>query len=244
MALDATFFRRAKRANRAVEITDTEAVIPAVKDRAEIRVPLPNRRALTVEERKEKLEARNLQVTALEEEIEIERKKLMALTKTYKETRSGIPEIVAQNQKVKEMMERRSALVHPEVWIELIKGLTLKDIFESKRDTRKIANNVGVYQVKRRVEPISSLYVDIGAAAAAAVAKAEYEEAEEIDARIAAEVQEKTAKAAAAVAATAAPVAKPSAEGSIIGKRMIKMKKTAPSAAPSAAPPSAPKPGP
>jgi len=228
MALDAKFFRKAKRSNRAVEITDTEAVIPAVKDAAEIRVPLPNRRPLTFEERKVNLDARNIQIAALEEEIEVERKKLMALTKTYKETRTGIPEIVAQNQKVKEMMERRSALVHPEVWVEVIKGLTLKDVFESKRDGRKVDNNSGVYQVKRRVEPITSLYVDIGVAAAAAVVKAEEEEAEEIDAKLAADAKAKAAKTAAAIAATAAPAAKPAAEaaqGAIIGKRVIKMKK-------------------
>lgn len=238
MALDAKFFRKAKRTNRAVEITDTEAVIPAVKDAAEIRVALPNRRVLTFEERKEKLEARNVQIAALEEEIEVERKKLMALTKTYKDTRSGIPEIVAQNQKVKEMMERRSAMARPEVWIETIKGLTLKDIFESKRDTRKIANKSDLYQVKRRVEPITSLYVDVGAAAAAAVAKAEDEEAKGIDAKMAAEAQAKAAKTAKTIAATAAPVAKPvaeAAEGAIIGKRMIKMKKSA--AGPAQGPP-------
>jgi hypothetical protein len=229
MSLDAKFFRKAKRVNRAVEITDTEAIIPAVKDSPEIRVALPNRRLVTFDERKEKLDARNVEISAIEEQIELERKKLMALTKTYKEIRSGVAEIVVQNQKVKELMERRSALSHPEVWIESIKGLTLKDIFESKRDTRKVADNSELYQVKRRVEPISSLYVDVGVAAAAAVAKAEGDEAAEIDARIAAEARAKAAKTAAAIAATAAAPPKPSAQaaqGAIIGKRVIKIKKT------------------
>lgn len=223
MALDAKFFRKAKKVNRAVEITDTEAVIPAVKDGAEIRVALPNRRILTFDERKEKLKARNELIAALEEEIEIERKKLMDLTNTYKITRTGVAEVVVQNQKVKEMMERRSALARPEVWIESIEGITLKDIFESKRDTRKIAGNASLYQVKRRVEPITSLYVDIGAAAAAAVVKAEQEEAKEIEDRMTQEAAAKAAKTAAAIAKTAAPVqrsAAEAAEGAIIAKKM------------------------
>jgi hypothetical protein len=92
-----------------------------------------------------------------------------------------------------------------------------------------------VYQVKRRVEPISSLYVDVGAAAAAAVAKAEDEEAKEIDERIATEAAAKAAKTAAAIAKTAVVAPKPEAEaaqGAIIGKRVLKLKK-----APSVAPP-------
>ena len=191
MALDAKFFRKAKRANRAVEITDMEAVIPAVKDTAEIRVPLPNRRLRTFEERKDALDKRDADIATLEDEIEIERKKLMALVKTYSSMRSGITEVVAQNQKVKELMERRSALAHPETWIEEIKGLTLKDIFESKRDIRKIAGGAPLFQVKRRVEPISSLYVDVGVAAAEAVTRDEQKEAEEIKAKMAAEAAEK-----------------------------------------------------
>jgi hypothetical protein len=44
----------------------------------------------------------------------------------------------------------------------------MKDVFESKRDIRKLGKGVLVHQIKRRVEPISSLYIDLEAAAVAA----------------------------------------------------------------------------
>ena len=156
--LDAKFFRKAKKVNRAVEITDNQAFIPAVKDSPEIRVALPNRRLKTFEERKAVIEERTVQVNALEEEIEVERKTLLSLVKAFDESGSAAP-VVAQNLKVKGLMEKRSSLVRPERWIEELQGLSLKDVFESKRDERKIGSSV--YQVKRRVEPITSLYVDL-----------------------------------------------------------------------------------
>jgi hypothetical protein len=220
MALDATFFRRARRSNRAVEITDMEAVIPAVKDKAEIRVPLPNRRLRTLDERKEALDARTVQIRAIEEEIEVERKKLLELVKAYKLVGAGVPEVVVQNQKIKELMERRSALARPGVWIEQINGLTLMDVFESKRDTRKVADGAPVFQVKRRVEPITSLYVDVGLAAAQAVVEAEDEEDKAAQASAIAQ----TAQAKATVPKTAAQAA----QGAIIGKRVITLKKKTP----------------
>ena len=225
--MDAKFFRKAKKANRAVEITDNEAIIPAVKGAAEIRVPLPNRRPRTMEERTAALEKRKEEIATLEEEIEIERKALLALTSSFKTAGSGAAEVVVQNLKIRGLMEQRSTLAHPERWIEEKMGLTLKDVFESKRDTRKIGKNVAVFQVKRRVEPISSLYVDLGAAAAAAetaAANAEAAEAQKImDAEAAA--AEKTAKS---IAASTAPVSAPltAAQGAIIGqRRTIKFKK-------------------
>ena len=163
--LDAKFFRRAKKVNRAVEITENQAFIPAVKDSPEIRVTLPNRRLKSLEERKDEIEDRILQVSSIEEEIEVERKTLLTLVKQFHENGSA-SEVVAQNLKVKALMEKRSSLARPEKWIEELDGLSLKDVFASKRDDRKIG--VPVYQVKRRVEPISSLYIDLGAAAEAA----------------------------------------------------------------------------
>ena len=80
--LDAKFFRKAKKVNRAVELTDTHAVIPAVKDSPEIRVTLPNRRIKTVDERTEAIDARFTEISELEEEIETERKRLMDLIQT------------------------------------------------------------------------------------------------------------------------------------------------------------------
>jgi hypothetical protein len=214
MSLDAKFFRKAKKVNRAVEITDTEAIIPAVRDAAEIRVPLPNRRLKTFEERKEAIDIRYEEIATVEEDIEVERKKLLELVKTYKSVGTGAADVVVQNTKIKELMERRSKLARPQVWIEELKGLTLKDVFESKRDTRKIGKNASVYQVKRRVEPITSLYVDIGKAAAAATVKAEE------TAAATATVAAATVQAAKAVAKTVSDVAK----GVIIGTKIAKVK--------------------
>ena len=92
--LDAKFFRKAKKVNRAVEITDTHAVIPAVKDSPEIRVALPNRRPKTMEERGEILEERFSQISELEQEIEVERRRLMELIKAYRATPvAGVTEV-------------------------------------------------------------------------------------------------------------------------------------------------------
>jgi len=163
--LDAKFFRRAKKVNRAVEFTDNEAFIPAVKDSPEIRVKLPNRRLLTMEERNAIIDSRKEELNAIEEELEIERKGLLHLVKTYTLTGSGASEVVAHNQKVKELMEKRSKLYRPERWIEHLEGLSFVDVFASKRDIRKIG--VDVYQIKTRVEPITTLYADLGQQAAA-----------------------------------------------------------------------------
>ena len=182
--LDAKFFRKAKKVNRAVEITDTHAVIPAVKDSPEIRVALPNRRPKTMEERGEVLEERFSQISELEQEIEVERRRLMELTKVYRATPvagvtevAGVAEIVVQNLKIQNLMDRRRSLRYPEAWIESLGGLTLVDVFASKRDARKLDGYV--YQVKNRVEPIESLYVDLGGAGARANAEAEAEDEEE-----------------------------------------------------------------
>lgn len=165
--LDAKFFRKAKKVNRAVEITDNQAFIPAVKDSPEIRVNLPNRRPKTFEERTAEIQERMAQISSIEDEIETERKTLLTLVKSYNESGSGVSDVVAQNLKVKGLMEKRSGIARPEKWIEELEGISFKDIFASKRDDRKIG--APVYQIKRRVEPITSLYVDLGAVADAVV---------------------------------------------------------------------------
>ena len=165
--LDAKFFRKAKKVNRAVEITDNQAFIPAVKDSPEIRVNLPNRRVKTFEERTAEVQERIGQISAIEDEIETERKTLLTLVKSYNESGSGVSDVVAQNLKVKGLMEKRSSIARPEKWIEELEGISFKDIFASKRDDRKIG--APVYQIKRRLEPISRLYVDLGAVADAVV---------------------------------------------------------------------------
>lgn len=216
--LDAKFFRKAKKLNRAVEITDNQAFIPAVKDSPEIRVALPNRRPKTFEERTAELNERMEEITTLEQEIEVERKALLDLVKAFK---SGGPasEVVAQNLKVKTLMERRSTLARPAKWIEELPGLSFKDVFASKRDDRKIG--ALVYQVKRRVEPITSLYIDLAAAAAAAEPEIQAPE----------------------LPAPKAPTVKPSApktpaeaaQGAIIGQKkrtIIRLGKPPPSGAP------------
>ena len=159
--LDAKFFRKAKKVNRAVEITETQAYIPAVKDSPEVRVALPNRRIKTMDEREAELTARYENIATLEEDIERERKSLIALTASYRELGSGVADVVVQNQKVRDLMERRKGMAYPESWIEEIGGVSRKDVFESKRDQRKLPGGL-FYQIKRRVEPVSSLYVDLG----------------------------------------------------------------------------------
>lgn len=155
------FFKKAKKVDRAIELRDNEAVIPAVKERAEVRARLPNRRLLSFEERSEKIQLRKIQLDSLEEEIEVERKVLLEAVKTFELTKSGASEVVSQNLKIKSLMEKRSKLSRPDTWIEVLNGLTFKDVFASKRDDRKIGADV--FQVKRRVEPIISLYIDLEA---------------------------------------------------------------------------------
>jgi hypothetical protein len=206
--LDAKFFRKAKKVDRAIEITDNEAFIPAVRDSPEIRVKLPNRRLRTFEERQAVNEERLEQLSLIEEEIEVARKALLALVKSYNESGFGTGEIVAQNLKVKGLMEKRSAIDRPEKWIEELADLTLKDVFESKKDSRKLGKGVMVYQIKRRVEPIRSLYVDFEAAALAA--------------------EEVPVIPEAAVSQVAPLIPKTTAEiaqGAIIGRRILKSKK-------------------
>jgi hypothetical protein len=219
--VDAKFFRRAKTLNRAVEITDSHAYIPAVRDSPEIRVPLPNRRPKTIEERQSSLDERVEEIGNLDEQIEVERKILIDLTQKYGATKSGAAEVVVQNLKIQGLMEKRKALQYPEQFIVDIPGVTLKDIFQSKRDTRKIAGGV-LYQIMHRVEPITSLYLDLtsGATGGATGAATEALEGEDLSASV---------PVPASVAATV-PKPKTAEEakvGAIIGqtKKVLKLKK-------------------
>jgi len=214
--LDVTFFRKAKKVDRAIQILDYEAVIPAVKEKPEVRVKLPNRRLKTFEERQAFIQENVDKLEILDNEIEVERKALLDLVKVYRTTGSGVSDVVATNLKVKGLMERRSALLNPDKWIEELNDLTFKDVFASKRDIRKIG--APIYQIKRRVEPIETLYVDLGAAqlqAEEGKAKAEGK----------AEAESKSEETlVSALTRTVAEVAK----GAIIGqKKVLKSKKTA-----------------
>jgi len=221
--LDAKFFRKAKKLNRAVEITDNEAIIPAVKDQPEIRVPLPNRRLKTMEERMEEIQGRKEQIVAIEEEIEVKRKELLSLVNEYNETKTGIANVVVKNMEIKTLIDQRSKLAHPSSWIESKEGLTFKDIFERKRDIRKIGEPV--FQIKRRVEPIESLYIDLGAAAALETAKKEQEEAAIAEQVRQAEEEEARKQAAKAAKVPTQRTAAEAAQGAIIGqRRAIKVK--------------------
>lgn len=235
--MDAKFFRKAKKANRAVEYTDSEAIIPAGKSGdAETRVPLPNRRPMTLEERTAAIQVRRDEIATLEEQIESQRKELLELVKQYKLTMSGAHTVIFKNIEIKNLMDRRAALAYPLQWIEAIPGLTLKDIFESKRNTSKIGSDV--FQIKRRVEPITSLYVDLGAAAQVATMAKEQKQAGTIAqataavtaaAKSAARAIDTTVDAATDAVSTAASAAASAARGAIIGqRRTIKLGKPAP----------------
>ena len=197
-----------------------------------MRARLPNRRLLSVEERKAIIDERTASISVLEEEIEVERKQLLELVKAYTVSNSGASDVVAQNLKIKSLMERRSALSRPQVWIESLDGLTLKDVFASKRDIRKIGSTV--FQVKRRVEPIESLYIDLESGSGSGSSEA-----------TATATAKGTATGIAGTLASIAPTAAPAAtaatpaevaQGVIIGqKRVIKTKKAA-AAAPAGPP--------
>jgi hypothetical protein len=215
--LDTAFFRKAKKVNRAIEIFDHEAVIPAVKEKPEVRVKLPIRRLKTFEERTKFIQESREKIQILDGEIELERKNLLDLIKAYRETGSGVSDVVATNLKVKSLMERRSALLRPDRWIEELPGLSFKDVFASKRDIRKIGANV--YQIKRRVEPIESLYVNLDAVTPDTESVPE----EDISSSTSA-VLPKPVSAVSSMPKTAAEAA----QGAIIGqKKVIKAKKTA-----------------
>jgi hypothetical protein len=173
-----------------------------------------------MEEREEILNKRKEDLAALEERIEDERKKLLALVEAY-HGGAGAAEVVVQNLKIRDLMEQRRTIAYPEVTIKELEGITRKDIFDSKRDIRKVEGVGLVYQLAHRIEPIASLYVDLGAAAGAALMKAE-----EDDAELQAAALAQAAAAAAAKAAAQVKSPEEAAKGAIIGTRkLIKLKK-------------------
>ena len=222
--LDRQFFRKVTRRRRTLEFTANEVVLPAVKDEPEIRVALPNRRERTIDERVAILAERTVNIKLLDEEIETERKKLADTVRRYKEGLAAVSEVVILNESVRGLMERRSTLARPDTWIEGDDTLTFKDIFMRERDQKKLKWEV--FMLKRRVEPISSLYVDVVAISAAPGTTP-----------AAPSAAAPAAPAAAPAPAAAAPSAAPSsAQGAIIGRRVLKLKKTATAAAAGAGP--------
>lgn len=218
--LDAKFFRKAKKNKEVVSFTETQAIIPASKAGPEIRVSLPNYRLRTPEERQAALELRYDQIRTLEEQIETERKALLAIVTSFRELGTGISEIFDKNQQIQTLMDSRSKLAHPQTWIDELRSVSLKDIFETKRD---LGNVKGVlFQVKKRVEPIETLYVTMDEAKL----EAEYtekeskeEEAEEVMAKEASKAAAASSKALAASVGPTLPTPEDAAkQGAIIGK--------------------------
>jgi hypothetical protein len=219
--LDRQFFRKVAKTRKRLEFTTTDAILPAVDDQPEIRVPLPNRRELTMEEREALVLARFEQVRELDEKIEDERKKLADAIRQHKNGTGSVSAVVLLNESVGGMLTQRSLLARPDTWIETVEGLNFKDIFLRARDVRKLGWDL--YQLKRRVEPISSLYVDVlGASVAQAPASVAQAPAAIVAAGVpagasVAQVQPQAPKQTAATAA-------------IVGKRVLKLKKATPAA--------------
>jgi hypothetical protein len=219
--LDRQFFRKVAKTRKRLEFTATDAILPAVDDQPEIRVPLPNRRELTMEEREALVLARFEQVRELDEKIEDERKKLADAIRQHKNGTGAVSAVVLLNESVGGMLTQRSLLARPDTWIETVEGLNFKDIFLRARDVRKLGWDL--YQLKRRVEPISSLYVDVlgaSVAAGASVAQAPGASVAQAPASVAQAPAASVAQAPKQTAATAA----------IVGKRVLKLKKATPAA--------------
>ena len=206
--LDRQFFRKVAKTRKRLEFTATDAILPAVDDQPEIRVPLPNRRELTMEDREALVLARFDQVRELDEKIEDERKKLADAIRQHKNGAGSVSAVVLLNESVGGMLTQRSLLARPDTWIETVEGLNFKDIFLRARDVRKLGWDV--YQLKRRVEPISSLYVNVApiAATVAAPAGAPAAGAPAPAAQVQAQEPKQTA-----------------ANAAIVGKRVLKLKK-------------------
>jgi len=231
--LDRQFFRKVAKTRKRLEFTATDAILPAVDDQPEIRVPLPNRRELTMEEREALVLARFEQVRELDEKIEDERKKLADAIRQHKNGTGSVSAVVLLNESVGGMLTQRSLLARPDTWIETVEGLNFKDIFLRARDVRKLGWDL--YQLKRRVEPISSLYVDvIGASdsvAPAGAAKAPGAGVAQAQPQAQPQAPAPAASVAASLAADQPQAPKQTAAtAAIVGKRVLKLKKATPAA--------------
>jgi len=228
--LNAQFFRKAIKSKTAVELTETQAIIPASKAGPEIRVSLPNYRLRTSEERTRAIEERYEQIRVLEGQIEDERKALFALVKTFRELGTGVSDVFDKNSAIQILMDTRSKLAHPQKWIDDLEGVTLQEVFETKRDLGKVKGVV--FQVKKRVEPIETLYVTVDEAkleSEFAEKESKEAEAEEVMAKEAGSAAVATAKAlAASVGPRVLSAAEQATAGAIIGKakRSFKLKAT------------------
>lgn len=220
--LDRQFFRKVAKTRKRLEFTATDAILPAVDDQPEIRVPLPNRRELTMEEREALVLARFEQVRELDEKIEDERKKLADAIRQHKNGTGAVSAVVLLNESVGGMLTQRSLLARPDTWIETVEGLNFKDIFLRARDVRKLGWDL--YQLKRRVEPISSLYVDVLGASVATGASVP------AAAGVAASVAPAQPQAPAPAASVAQAPKQTAATAAIVGKRVLKLKKATPAA--------------
>jgi hypothetical protein len=216
--LDRQFFRKVAKTRKRLEFTATDAILPAVDDQPEIRVPLPNRRELTMEEREALVLARFEQVRELDEKIEDERKKLADAIRQHKNGTGSVSAVVLLNESVGGMLTQRSLLARPDTWIETVEGLNFKDIFLRARDVRKLGWDL--YQLKRRVEPISSLYADVLGVSVATGVAAGVAPAASVAAGVAPAQPQVQTQAPKQTAATAA----------IVGKRVLKLKKATPAA--------------
>lgn len=228
--IDARLFRKAKRANVALQFTETELIVPAKADKPEIRVRLPNRREKTFEEREAAIAERQGQIAALEEEIEAERKELKAKVDAYRALGTGGSEVVVQNLKIKTLMERRNTLARPEKWAEEVaRQVGPNEIFLEKHKIYSLDRiyrmDFDVVELVRRPEALASLYVDVGLAAAAEQRAQEEAEGAVLEGARAEAAGKSAAAAEKARAATELPGAPDAAAaartGAIVGQRRV-----------------------
>lgn len=218
MSLDSKFFRKAKK--HGLELTETQAIVPAP---TEIRVNLPNYRLRTPEERRAVLETKFDEIKQLEEQIETQRKELLELVTAYREHASGMSEIYGKNEAIQRLLEKRSDTLYTVKWLEEKESVELHEIFETKRPLGKL--KTPFFQVKRRTEPIQTLYVTIEES------KLESEisekEAKEEEADKVMEKEKEVAKSE-SLAKSTGPKVTSAREGAIIGtaKRVFKLKKS------------------
>jgi hypothetical protein len=218
MSLDSKFFRKAKK--HGLELTETQGIVPAP---TEIRVNLPNYRLRTPEERRAVLETKFDEIKQLEEQIETQRKELLELVTAYREHTSGISEIYGKNEAIQRLLEKRSDTLYAVKWLEEKESVELHEIFETKRPLGKL--KTPLFQVKRRTEPLQTLYVTMEESkleSEISEKAAKEEEAEKVM------EEEKEVAKSESLAKSTGPKVTSAREGAIIGtaKRVFKLKKS------------------